>query len=260
MVLDMKRTSHSVWGGKLDIFVKKIGAGPHIVYFPPTGLTAADPFVEELASRFTVHAIEFPGSSPELPDAAAAIGSLLDLILILEEVVRDLDLERPRAVGVSIGAMLAAELGASFPQLFSSLVLISPLGVWLDDAPPPNWQAAPRHLAPLLFSDPKSDTALAALEPKGEPEDVIALRAGQIWSLGCIGQFIWPIPDRGLIRRLHRVSVATLVIRGAEDSIVPQRSAETLTQAISQAELLLIADARHLPSIERPHEVLDLIG
>ncbi len=259
MTSEKKRTAHSVWGGQLDVYVTTVGSGPDIVYLPPTGLTAVDPFIETLASRYTVHAIEFPGSSPELPDAAAAIGNLWDLVLILEEVIRGLNLDRPRAVGVSIGAMLAAELGASFPQLFSSLVLVSPLGAWHDDEPVPNWQASLKELTPLLFYDPLSPQALAALNPEGEPEDVIALRAGQIWSLGCVGQFIWPFPDRGLARRLHRVAVPTLVIRGAADSIVPQRYAETLTKAIGQVELVTIADTKHLPSVERPAQVLDLV-
>lgn len=259
VISNKKRTPHSVWGTQLEVFVTTVGSGPDVVYFPPTGLTAVDPFIETLASRFTVHAVEFPGSSPERPDAAAAIGNLWDLVLVLEEVVRGLDVGRPRAVGVSVGAMLAAELGASFPQLFSSLVLISPLGLWHDDEPAPNWQAAPRDLAPLLFGDPSSPEASAALDPDGEPEDVIALRAGQLWSLGCVGQFIWPIPDRGLRRRLHRVAAPTTVVRGAADSIVSQRDAEALTRGISQAKLVTVADARHLASIERPKQVLDLI-
>lgn len=259
MTSQKTRTAHPVLGGQLDIFVTTVGAGPPVVYFPPTGLTAVDPFVETLASRFTVHAVEFPGSSPELPDAAAAIDNLWDLILVLEELIRRLDLDRPRAIGVSVGAMLAAEVGASFPLLFSSLVLVSPLGIWRDEEPSPNWQAAPRHLPSLLFHDPLSRQASAALNPEGDAEDVIALRAGQIWSLGCIGQFIWPIPDRGLAKRLYRIAVPTLVIRGAADIIVPRRYAEELSQAIDQGQLVEVPETRHLPSIEQPEQVLDLI-
>lgn len=259
MTLEKKRSAYPVWGGQLDIFVTTIGLGPPVVYFPPTGLTAVDPFVETLASRFTVHAIEFPGSSPELPDAAATVGNLWDLVLVLEEVVTHLNLDRPQAIGVSVGAMLAAELGAVFRHLFSSLVLVSPLGIWHDEEPTPNWQAAPGDLPPLLFQDPLSPQASGALNPEGEPEDVIALRAGQIWSLGCIAQFIWPIPDRGLAKRLHRIAVPTLVVRGAADTIVPKRYAEALTRAIKQGELVAVPETKHLPSIERPEEVLDLI-
>ena len=259
VTLERRRTAHPVWGGRLDVYVTTIGSGPDIVYLPPTGLTAVDPFVETLASRYTVHAIEFPGSSPEQPDAAAAIGGLWDLVLILEEVVRSLALERPGSVGVSVGAMLAAELAASFPQLFSSLVLVSPLGIWRDDEPTSNWQASVRNLTPLLFHDPQSPEALAAVDPQGEQEEVIALRAGQIWSLGCIGRFIWPFPERGLAGRLHRIAVPTLVVRGAADEIVPERYAETLTDAIAQAELVTIPGSKHLPSIERSQQVLQLV-
>ncbi|MDR7156829.1 pimeloyl-ACP methyl ester carboxylesterase [Sphingobium xenophagum] len=256
----MQRVPHSVWGGKLDIYVTTSGSGPDVVYFPPTGLVASDPFVEALASRFTVHAVEFPGTSPEAPDAGTVLGTLWDLVLALEEVVLQLGLERPAAVGVSIGAMLAAELGANFPRLFASLILVGPLGLWREDEPLPNWQAEPSHLPGLLFADPLSSAASAAIDPQGKADEVIALRAGQIWALGCIGRYIWPIPEKGLAGRLHRVAVPTLVIRGDEDSIVPRLHAEDMTRAIQGARLMSIPSARHLPSVEHAQAVLALMS
>lgn len=260
MTTGRMRTGVPVWGGRLDVYVTTLGSGPDIVYFPPTGLTPADPFLETLASHYTVHMIEFPGSSPEQPDAAASIAHLWDLVLILEEVVRALKVERPKAVGVSVGAMLAAELAAGFPHLFSSLVLVSPLGMWSDDKPTPNWQASVRNLTPLLFHDLQSPDVLAAIDPQGEQEEIVGLRAGQIWSLGSVGRFIWPIPERGLIERLHRISVPTLVVRGTSDEIVPEDYAMALTAAVKQAKLVTLPDSKHLPTIERPRQVLQLIS
>ena len=40
------------------------------------------------------------------------------------------------------------------------------------------------------------------------------------WSLACTGKFIWPIPDRGLRKRLHRITAPTLIVWGHQDRLV----------------------------------------
>ena len=259
MNVKAKRCYYTVWDGKLDIYVTTVGEGPDLIYFAPSGLIAVDPFIESLSACFTVHAIELPGTSAEQPNAGMTLRDLWDLVLVMEEVIDRLVLDQPPVVGVSIGAMVAAELGATFPRLFSSLSLISPVGMWRDDEPLPNWQAEPSKLADLLFADPRSPAALNALALDQPADETIALRAGQVWSLGCIGRHIWPIPDRGLSGRLHRVAAPTLVIRGDGDDITPISYAEDIVQAIGHAKLVSVASAKHLPEIEQPSVVLELI-
>ena len=66
-----------------------------------------------------------------------AMQTYWELLLVYEELAGKLGLELERlvALGQSFGGMVAADLAACFPRLFSRLVLLSPLGLWRDAAP-----------------------------------------------------------------------------------------------------------------------------
>ena len=82
-------------------------------------------------------------------------------------------------VGQSFGGMLALELAAHFPSLFSRVVVLDPIGLWLDDHPVANWVAvAPEELPGLLFHQPDGDAARAMFTPPDDPEAAIAAIVG----------------------------------------------------------------------------------
>jgi pimeloyl-ACP methyl ester carboxylesterase len=59
------------------------------------------------------------------------------------------------------------------------------------------------------------------------------------------------------VELLPKIAAPTLVIAGADDLIIPTQEAETMAQAIPNAQLHLIANAGHLASLENPAEVND---
>ncbi|MFD0453910.1 alpha/beta fold hydrolase [Rhodococcus aetherivorans] len=132
-----------VWGGRLAITVKVAGAGAPLLYLHPAAGLAWDPFLSHLASRYTVYAPEFPGTSEGNPYAIHTIDTLSDMVLAYEELVRTLGLDHPVVIGQSFGGMLAAELAATFPTLPDKLVLLDPIGLWTETAPVANWIATP---------------------------------------------------------------------------------------------------------------------
>jgi pimeloyl-ACP methyl ester carboxylesterase len=72
-----------------------------------------------------------------------------------------------------------------------------------------------------------------------------------MWSLACTGKFVWPIPDRGLQKRLHRITAPTLVVWGKQDGIVSPVYAGEFASRIAGARVELIDDAGHLPQLEQ---------
>jgi pimeloyl-ACP methyl ester carboxylesterase len=78
-------------------------------------------------------------------------------------------------------------------------------------------------------------------------------------ALAAATKFIWPIPDKGLRRRLHRVRAPSLAIFGAEDAYVPARYAEDFAAGLS-ARTAIIAGAGHMLTYEKPDEVMRHIG
>ena len=68
--------------------------------------------------------------------------------------------------------MVAADLAASFPRLFSRLVLLSPLGLWRDDAPIPLMEMVsgpPEDVPKYLYAHPDSEAARAAQAMPADP-------------------------------------------------------------------------------------------
>lgn len=237
-----------VWDGKLEIRVKAGGSGPPLVYLHRAAGLSWDTFLTSLAGEHTVYAPEFPGSSAGDPYASRDIDDITDLVLVYEEVIQALGLERPALVGHSFGGMLAAELAAHFPALCSRLVLVSPLGLWRPEAPVGNWLVTP---PPELFHDPSDEAVKAALAAPSDPLAAQDAAVAAVWASGCAAKFAWPIPDRGLRARLHRIGVPTLLIWGCHDRVVPVTYAGEFAAAISGATLVTIEDSGHFPQIEQ---------
>jgi pimeloyl-ACP methyl ester carboxylesterase len=92
----------------------------------------------------------------------------------------------------------------------------------------------------VLWREPESDVARqwAAL-PENDAENV----AGQIESIqrrAAMGKFVWPIPDKGITRRLHRVAAPTLVLWGDADRANPLVYAEAWQRRIKGASLQVL--------------------
>lgn len=236
-----------IWAGGLAIRVKTSGSGAPLVYLHRAAGLRWDPFLAGLAEHRRVYAPEFPGSSPDDPYAVHVIDDICDLVLAYEEVIRGLGLERPVLIGHSFGGMLAAELAAHFPALPARLVLVSPLGLWRPDAPVGNWLVTP---ATELFHDPSTEPARAALATPSDPLAAQTAAVGAVWASGCAAKFAWPIPDRGLRARLHRIAAPTLIVWGRHDRVVPAAYANEFAAAIPSASVAFIEDSGHFPQIE----------
>lgn len=251
-----------VWNGELNIRFQRIGSGPPMLYLhPAAGLGPFDPFLTTLSERFTIWAPEVPGTTPGDPHAIHRVDDLWDLVLIYEEAIRALGLDEPPVLmGQSFGGMLAAELAAHFPSLPSKLILLDPIGLWRADAPIADYMSAPpTELPALLFADPAGPAAQAMFTMPDDPETAIAIQAGFVWALGCTGKFVWPIPDRGLRKRLHRISVPTLTIWGEQDRLVPVVYAEEFGARIRDNTVRIVSGAGHIPQMEATEATLAVV-
>ena len=241
-----------VWGGRLTLRVKVAGAGAPLLYLHPAAGLAWDPFLTHLANTYTVYAPEFPGTSTGDPYAIHSVDDLNDVVLAYEELVRKLGLKSPVVIGQSFGGMLAAELAAHFPDLPSALVLLDPIGLWTDAYPVANWVATPPDQLPaLLFHDPAGAAAQAMLALPEDPEQQRAAIAGLVWAFGCTGKFTWPIPDRGLRKRLHRVSARTLIVWGRDDKLVSVHYADEFANLIPSSKVAIFDRCGHIPQVEQ---------
>ena len=247
-----------LWQDTIQTDVEVMGDGPPLVYFHgPWGLTPDLPFIHALSDTHTVFAPRYPGTTPRDPNGIHQVDSLLDLVVYHGEMLDRLQLRSATLVGHSVGGMLACELAAMMPGVVERLVLIDPLGLWRDDAPVRNWMIMPEEtLRPALFADPAGAVASAFFAQPTEPE----ARADRIWALACTAKFIWPIPDKGLRRRIHRVTAPTLIVWGAQDGIAPATYASEFKHHLAQAQVAVIDAAGHLPHLEQTTPVINALN
>lgn len=183
------------------------------------------------------------------------------------------DIERATLVGHSLGAAVAAWLAAVHPERVGALVLVAPaaneaslyaLDRWLA-APIAGYLASVATLAGLglaLTAGPlrrkiASDQAL---------DDRYLRAAGQrlltpwAWRSFYIEQqaLIRDLPS--LESRLDQVSVATTIVSGLKDRIVPLSSARRLARQIPHAELRLLERTGHLIPQQRADELAEIIA
>jgi pimeloyl-ACP methyl ester carboxylesterase len=243
--------------GRRHVQVYRAGQGPKIVWLHgPHGVLKNDPVIAELAKRHSVIAPVAPGFNNV--DELDEVRDVHDLALHYDDVFEALRLDGISLIGHSFGAMIAAEVAAHVPKRVDRLVLISPFGLWRDDYPVADLFARPyASIDRILWKTGEPSGAIA--DPANFPNDPVEKAVVISQAMTSVAKFIWPIPDKGLRRRLPRVTAKTLVVFGAEDEFVPAIYADEFASAIPGARKAVIADAAHMVPYEKTFEVVRLI-
>jgi pimeloyl-ACP methyl ester carboxylesterase len=244
----------AVWQDRIKLRVLSGGSGPALVFFHgPWGLTW-DPFLDALARDFTVHAPEHPGTTPGAPDDIYQLDGLWDLVLCYDELLDALGIEQAVLVGHSFGGMVACEVAAAAARRARRLVLIDPIGLWRDGDPVANWAMLdPAEMRRRIFHDPDCDAAKRLFD------EAPAARLRLTWAMGTTGKFIWPIPDKGLKKRIHRVKAPALLVWGKHDQLVPPVYADEFARRLPGVRRELVDGAAHAPNFEQPEAVARLV-
>ena len=248
-----------VRGDKLRIRLVEGGTGDSLLYLHgEDGFAGWTPFLDQLSQHFHVYAPAHPGIAGS--QGLEHLDDLWDLVLLYEELVQALGLDRVGAIGHSYGGMLAAELAAHRADKVTRLVLIDSLGLWLDEAPISDFFVlTPAERAKSLWYDSECDAAKAALFQPQDPEEKMESDLSRTETLAAVGKFVWPIPDRGLNKRIHRITMPTLLLWGDSDGMVPLDYGRAFQRLLTNSTLKVIDQCGHSPQEERPKEALDAV-
>jgi pimeloyl-ACP methyl ester carboxylesterase len=152
-------------------------------------------------------------------------------------------------VGASVGGMLAADLAALRPEAVTALALLAPFGIFDSEHPGLDLYAVPTadrmsHLfakgVPAPFVDRFSEL--------GPDEGPVARYLSDVAA----ASLLWPLGDRGVVTRLHRVRCPTLVLWGEQDELLPVGGSAAWARA---APIEVVAGAGHLLEWDAPEEV-----
>ncbi|MSR13587.1 MAG: alpha/beta hydrolase [Gammaproteobacteria bacterium] len=244
-----------VLGGALEITVNIAGTGKPLLYLHSAGGYYWDDFLDGLADHYKVYAPHFPGTAPGRPNEIDLVGNLWDVVTAYDDLLDGLGLKKVRLIGHSFGGLLAAELAAHHPKAIDKLVLISPIGLWRDDAPytVANWCALDgNELMDVLFYDKQHPRVVRRMTPPSVGKDAAELwQVHLMWTLGCTAKVIWPIPDKGLRKRIHRVTAPSLVVWGENDKLIPTVYAQEFGKALNNAEVMMLPQCGHEPPLEQ---------
>ena len=195
---------------------------------------------EALGAHGRVYALDLPGfgdaPEPETPLTMAQEGDLI------AELVERERIERPVLVGHSMGSQVAVEAAARHPELFESIVLISP-------TVNPDERRA-RTQALRLLQD--------LWGAQGRVFGIGLLyyaKAGPRWYFKKLGTML----QHEVEKTLPRVRANTLVVRGSEDKVCPRGWVDRIIAAIPTSRLVEIPGTGHEVMMTNGKTVASLI-
>ena len=203
----------------------------------------------------------FPGTDPVDTMSIHQVDDIFDVVLAYEGALRSLGLQGAPVIGASFGGMLAAELAAELPRSVRSVdpprsrrpvVGVGAMDLELHE------RATGKH-SRAAVQEPRRARGAARCSHPPSPERALDVAVNTIWALGCVAKFLWPLPDRGLSKRLHRVSAPTLVIWGEDDALIPVHYAHEYGRLIPHSRVEVIPDCGHVPQVEKPDATAALV-
>jgi pimeloyl-ACP methyl ester carboxylesterase len=152
-------------------------------------------------------------------------------------------------LGASVGGMLGADVAALRPEAVTALALLAPFGIFDADHPGLDLYAVPTaermsHLFAKGVPEPFADR----FGELGPDEGPVARYLSDVAA----ASLLWPVGDRGLASRLHRIGCPTLLMWGDQDELLPV-GASTAWARVAPAEV--VVGAGHLLEWDAPEDV-----
>lgn len=242
----------------VTISVKIKGTGNPVVFLHGAGGLTWNPFLEALSNRYKVYAPHLPGTAKS--SGIENIRDMWDLILCYYDLFEKLDLQSADVIGHSLGGMIASELAATDQSRINRLIVIGPAGLWRNDTPIPDMFAMlPEELQNLIWADPNSELAKQMQQVPEDLDERLEVMIHSIENMQAAAKFLWPIPDKGLKFRIHRIKAPTLIIWGNDDKLISPVYADDFKKAIKNSELVKIDNASHMIHLEQTEQVIDAI-
>ncbi len=244
---------------EVSITTLEAGRGEPLLFLHGAGGLVWDPFLEALAAKYKVYAPYLLGTGRSR--GLENIRDLKDLVITYYDLLDALHVDSINLVGHSMGGMMACEMAASDPSRVQRVVAICPAGIFREDPPAPDLFAMlPQERIANITYDPQSELAKSLMALPAQIDQKVEVLIDRLTTLQAAAKFLWPIPDKGLRRRMHRIKAPTLIIWGRQDRMIPAAYANDFKAGIPQAEVVLIDKASHLVQLEQTPQCVELIA
>ena len=222
------------------------------------GLQEWPAWLHPFAERFRALAPQHPGFGEST--GLEHLDDFVDLALYYLDFMDELGLQRPDVIGHSFGGNIAAEVAALAPDSVGRLVLVGATGLWSDEEPVADvFAMSGSELQRATWHNPERAEDMGLISQPKDDEERRLVQLERAQSFAAMGRFLWPIPDKGLKKRIHRIKAPTLLVWGASDRLVPPAYGRLFQERIPGTRLVLSPEAGHRPMLEQPAAFLGAV-
>src|SRR6266571_1345462 len=249
----MASTTHQAWLTVNNVRLEVLGRGqgrPIVWLHGEDGLDPTAPFIEMLSAHGQVLAPAHRGFGHSAD--ASSVDTVDDLAYLYLDLLAEGNLRDAVVIGSSLGGWIAAEMAVKSTERLRGLVLVAPLGIKSGDREsrdiPDIFALPPGEVLRLQYRDPER----AAIDPSKLSDDQLTVIAR---NREATALYAWEpyFHNPKLKRWLHRISVPTLLLWGADDRFVTAAYyGAAYRGAIPGARFATIDGAGHFPHIEEP--------
>jgi pimeloyl-ACP methyl ester carboxylesterase len=248
------RTRRESFADGLTVRIDERGSGrPILVLHGGGGPQTVSGVASALSTRAHVLVPTHPGFAGE--PRPEWFDSVDDLALTYLELLERLELRDVMVIGSSLGGWIASELAVRDTTRLSSIVLVDAIGIQVEGHPIADvFPLTSDELLARSFHNP----AAFRIDPDTLSPEQVAAMAANFQALGVYGREPGML-DPKLRRRLGRVTIPALVVWGDSDRVVDPDYGRAYAQSFPHARFELIPEAGHLPQIEQPARLLNLV-
>lgn len=246
---------HDTFADGLSLQFDDRGSGPAVLVLHGGGGPATvAAFVDALSAHSRVIAPVHPGfAGTPRPDAFDSIEQLADTYAALLE---RLALTEVLVVGFSVGGWIANALALRVPQRLRGVVLVNGAGIVVEGEPCADvFSLMPSELSALSYHDP----ARYGIDPARLGDAQKAGFAANLRTLAVYGR-ARGMGDATLRARLADVRLPVLVVWGESDRVVTPAYGRAAAASFPDARFELLAQCGHMPQIEQPARLLELVA
>jgi len=224
----------------IDTAVLTAGEGEPLVFFHGAGTVTGFDRLLPLAERFRLVVPNHPGYGASADDPS--INDIHDYIRHYLDLFDALEIDELTLAGHSMGGYMAATFAIYATSRVRRLALLSPLGLLDREHPTVDIFSIPdEELLGMLAADMSVFEGHVPMPPTPE---FLADRYRESTSTARV---FWKRPyDPKLVKWLHRLTMPTLLIWGAEDKLIPVEQAAVWAEHIPNATVKVIPGIGHL--------------
>jgi pimeloyl-ACP methyl ester carboxylesterase len=237
---------------------RETGAGQALVLLHGIGSSSASWLNQlETLQGYRLIAWDAPGygdseylksQEPKASDYADSLHSFLDRLLLKDAVI----------VGNSLGCLMAGAYAAAHPERVRSMILLSPAaGNAGDESKQRERLRQFEELGPEGLAEKRSPTLVGKASPR-EAVDLMRWTQRRIRPQG-YRQAVHCLTHGRLAEDARKFPKKVLVACGSEDIVTPEAGCKAVAAAFPRGEYRALPGIGHVPHIEAPQAVNDLI-